>query len=165
MLQSGAAPQVRARQLLDNRVPPPVLAVGTAIVMVVLSRLSSPFAISAGLRYAVVGALLLFAAVMGGRAFAAFARARTTINPVNIDAASTLVTAGVYRVSRNPMYVSLTSLLLAVAVFLANAWAFAGPVLFALFINRFQIVPEERVMQAKFGQAFIDYRTRVRRWL
>ena len=84
---------------------------------------------------------------------------------MQIENASALVTTGVYRVSRNPMYVALTSLLTALAVYLANGWAAVGPVLFALFITRFQIIPEERIMQAKFGDAYADYQRRVRRWL
>jgi hypothetical protein len=89
----------------------------------------------------------------------------TTINPVAIDTASILVTSGVYRISRNPMYVGLTSVLAALGVGLGSGWALVGPVVFVLFITRFQIVPEERVMLAKFGAEYGAYRDTVRRWL
>jgi protein-S-isoprenylcysteine O-methyltransferase Ste14 len=84
---------------------------------------------------------------------------------VDIEAASTLVTGGVFRYTRNPMYVALTALLLAWTAWLAAPWAAFCPVAFALFITRFQIIPEERVLRAKFGRAYEDYAQRVRRWI
>ena len=91
----------------------------------------------------------------GGKARAASQRAR----------AKASMTSGIYRITRNPMYVGMTLLLTAWTAGLGSAWLLAGPLLFALFITRFQIVPEERVMQAKFGDAYTRYRQQVRRWL
>ena len=110
-------------------------------------------------------ALGLIALTFGASGIVAFRLARTTINPVRIDQASRVVTGGIYRVTRNPMYVGLTALLTMWAVWLAVPLALLGPVLFALFTHRFQILPEERVMSAKFGREYQDYRLRVRRWL
>lgn len=95
----------------------------------------------------------------------AFFQVRTSINPLRPDKASVLVTHGIYRVTRNPMYVGLLFLLTAWAVFLASPWALLGPGLFVVTMNRFQIAPEERVMREKFGKDFEDYVARVRRWL
>ena len=150
---------------LENRLPPPVAALAVALAMLVTAWSTPALALPAAVRFGGAALLFAFAGVMGAGAVRSFARAKTTINPVNIERASSLVTTGVYGVSRNPMYVALTSLLLALAVGLANGWTFAGPALFALFITRFQIVPEERTMQAKFGAAYAAYRGRVRRWL
>lgn len=94
----------------------------------------------------------------------AFRRARTTVNPLRPEKASTLVTDGVYGITRNPMYVGMACLLLAWACWLAGAWTFAGPVLFVAYITRFQIVPEERVLRERFGD-YAAYSSRVRRWL
>ena len=63
------------------------------------------------------------------------------------------------------MYVGLTLLVLGWAAFLCSAWALLGPVIFVLYISRFQITPEERVLSAKFGTAYTEYASRVRRWL
>ena len=158
-------PQETPRHPLDNRIPPPVLALVIAAVMVLVTRGAAPLAIPAPARYTVSSAFVAVAGFMILPAFAAFGRAGTTINPVRIDTASSLVTMGVYRFTRNPMYLALTCLLIALAVGLARGWAFAGPAIFALYITRFQIIPEERVMDAKFGDAYRDYRRRVRRWL
>ena len=73
--------------------------------------------------------------------------------------------SGIYRFTRNPMYLGLLMVLVAWAFHLSSASAFAGPLLFLFYIDRFQIVPEERVLVVKFGQAYSDYRSQVRRWL
>ena len=94
-----------------------------------------------------------------------FFRRRTTVNPLKPASAAALVTGGIYRFSRNPMYLGLATLLLAWAFYLGNLAALAGVALFVLYMNRFQIAPEERALEARFGAEYIAYRTRVRRWL
>lgn len=94
-----------------------------------------------------------------------FLRARTTINPLRPQNASALVTGGIYRWTRNPMYLGMATLLLAWGVWLANAGALAVISLFVAYLNRFQIAPEEGALQDRFGDEFAAYRARVRRWL
>ena len=94
-----------------------------------------------------------------------FRRARTTVNPTRPDTASALVATGIYRFTRNPMYLGLFLVLAGWSAYLANAAALAGPLLFALYIDRFQIVPEERALATKFGAAFDTYRRQTRRWI
>ncbi len=81
------------------------------------------------------------------------------------EAASTLVCSGVYRVTRNPMYLGLLLVLTGWAVHLSCAWTLIGPLAFKLYIDRFQIAPEERALSGKFGADYSAYATRVRRWL
>ena len=150
---------------LDARIPPPVMTLVTGIAMAAASWLVPATALPIAIRIGALVIALLIAGVFGGRAFRAFASAGTTINPVAINTASSLVTTGIYRVSRNPMYVSLTALLVALSLGLSNLWLLVGPLFFALYITRFQIVPEERVMSTKFGSEFEAYRKQVRRWL
>lgn len=152
-------------QGLENRIPPPLMMLATGGAMYLVSRSTAMMSLSGTFRWGAVTLYLLVAAATAVPAFRAFGKAGTTINPVKIDAASQLVTGGIYRVTRNPMYVGLTALLLALAVALSSPWTLLGPVFFVLFITRFQIIPEERVMQAKFGDAFTAYRQAVRRWL
>ncbi len=148
---------------LETRVPPPILMVLGALAMGAVS-FALPVA-APGWRWVAAAAIFAVAGVFGFPAIRAFARAGTTINPVRIEGASALVTGGVFGITRNPMYVSLTLLLLAVAAALGNPWALAGPMFFALWINRLQIVPEERVLRAKFGADYAGYCGRVRRWI
>jgi protein-S-isoprenylcysteine O-methyltransferase Ste14 len=76
-----------------------------------------------------------------------------------------LVTGGIYRYTRNPMYVGLVFVLVGWAAFLASLWTLVGPLACALYLQRFQIEPEERVLGERFGAAYADYAASVRRWL
>jgi len=98
-------------------------------------------------------------------AFVEFFRAHTTVNPHKPESASALVTSGIYRWTRNPMYLGLSILLLGWAVELGSLVGFLGPVLFVLLIQHVQIRPEERALRARFGEDYARYHARVRRWL
>jgi len=98
-------------------------------------------------------------------ALIAFARARTTVNPVEPEQAKTLVTTGLYRISRNPMYLAMALILLGSALRLSNIGVFIAPALFVWSITMFQIKPEERALQSIFGEDFTAYRQQTRRWL
>ncbi len=94
-----------------------------------------------------------------------FRRATTTMDPRVPHEASSLVTSGVYRFSRNPMYLGFLFILTGWAIFLSNWLAFVFLPLFILYINRFQVVPEERHMLDKFGKEYREYIGKVRRWI
>lgn len=106
-----------------------------------------------------VGFLVALAGVL------AFRRAKTTVNPLTPEATTAMVTSGIYRFTRNPMYLGFLFVLAGWAMYLSNLLAFAFLPLFALYMNRFQIVPEERALCAKFPDAFTAYKRSVRRWL
>ncbi len=84
---------------------------------------------------------------------------------MKIERASNLVNWGSYQYTRNPMYVALALLLLAWTVWLASPVLLLGPTFFAVFIDRFQIAPEERFLQQKFGADYAAYRKKVRCWI
>lgn len=94
-----------------------------------------------------------------------FRRARTTVNPLNPAATSALVVSGIYRITRNPMYLGVLMCLLGWALYLGGAGGFVWPAVFVAWMNRFQIVPEERALRARFGAGFENYRACVRRWI
>jgi protein-S-isoprenylcysteine O-methyltransferase Ste14 len=148
---------------LEARVPAPIIALGVAGAMWLVSgNVSSP---DAGVREVVATVALQLSAVLAIAAFGGLWRAGTTFNPIYPERATKLVTNGVYAISRNPIYLSLLLLLIAYAIRLWSLYAAAGPALFVAYISRFQIVPEERALEAKFGVAFTDYKRRVRRWI
>ena len=95
----------------------------------------------------------------------AFRKAKTTVNPLAPNRSTAVVSTGVYRITRNPMYLGMALILLGLALYLASPWALLGPLVFAAFITRFQIQPEERALTARFGAAYTAYCTQVRRWL
>ena len=95
----------------------------------------------------------------------AFRRAQTTVDPFHPDKASSLVTQGIYRHSRNPMYLGMLLVLIAWALYLSSGLSLILTFLFVPYMSRFQIMPEERVMREKFGDAFDLYCKDVRRWM
>ena len=152
-------------QALELKIPPPAVAVLIAGAMwgisLVAPLLEAPMFIR-------VAAALAIALAGGGFSLAgviSFRRARTTVNPMKPETTSSLVCSGIYRVTRNPMYVGLLFVLVAWAVFLSSAWALLGSLAFVLYIDRFQIAPEEKVLLAMFGTSYSAYKSRVRRWL
>ena len=150
---------------LEARIPPPALAAAIAGAMWATSRLAPLLQIPGALRLGTAAAVLLVGIGFSVGGVLAFRRARTTLNPTKPEQASSLVRSGVYRVTRNPMYVGLLCVLVAWAVFLSSAWALLGPLIFVLYIGRFQIAPEERALAKLFGSEFADYQVKVRRWL
>lgn len=111
---------------------------------------------------------LVISAIGGGFCAAgvlAFRRVQTTLNPVDPGASTTLVVDGVYRLTRNPMYLGFALLLLAFAVWLGTVSALLLVPLFMAYLQNLQIKPEEDALHARFGDSFDAYRQRVRRWL
>ncbi len=103
--------------------------------------------------------------VVAGLGVVAFRRARTTVNPLQPAAASHLVVAGIYRHTRNPMYLGMLLVLLGWGLFLGNALGLGLALLFIPLMNRLQIGPEERILTNLFGRQFTTYQSTVRRWL
>jgi protein-S-isoprenylcysteine O-methyltransferase Ste14 len=119
-----------------------------------------------GLKLLLTGLLAAVGLAFDLAGLRAFLARRTTINPLRPERASSLVTDGVYRITRNPMYIGMVFLLLAWGLYLADAAALLlGPVAYMLYLNRFQIGPEERVLLGLFGEEYRGYMARVRRWL
>lgn len=124
-----------------------------------------------GLRIDIPFALpLAVALAAGGLAFEAwglamFLRAGTTANPMRPGKASTFVTGGPYRITRNPMYLGWLPVLAGWAVWLGSPASLLALPLFIAYLTRFQIGPEERALREKFGEAYDAYSARVRRWL
>jgi protein-S-isoprenylcysteine O-methyltransferase Ste14 len=137
-----------------------------AICALLMWLLAFP-ALDFGLPYrAELAALFIVVAmVIGLSAVWGFHRAKTTLNPLAPQSASALVASGIYRWTRNPMYLAMLLVLAGWACIVSNGAALAILPLFVAYLNRFQIAPEERALRARFGAAFDDYRRKVRRWL
>ena len=150
---------------LELKIPPPAVALVFALLMWFAAPLSQTINLSPSVRigFAIVLAILGQSISVAG--MIRFRRAKTTINPVKASAASSLVTGGVYQLTRNPMYVGLSLTLLAWAVFLASPMTLLFLPLFVLYIHRFQIIPEERVLTSIFGAEYAEYKNKVRRWV
>lgn len=150
---------------LELKVPPPAVVLLIGAAMWGASLIGAPVAIPDGIRHVVTAAIALAGGGIDLAGLISFRRARTTVNPLKPGNASSLVTSGIYRLTRNPMYLGLLLVLLAWVVFLSSVWALAGPVAFVLYINRFQISPEERILATMFGAHYSDYKAKVPKWL
>ncbi len=150
---------------LELRIPPPMVGVAIGAGMWALARVLPTLQLPklAGPSVAITLAAIGAAIALGG--VVSFRRARTTVNPLKPETSAALVSTGVYSFTRNPMYLGMALVLLAWAVYLSSIWSLVGPVLFALYITKFQIIPEERVLDRLFGEPFAEYKKRVRRWL
>jgi len=150
---------------LELKVPPPAVALVIAVLMWLLSLLAPAlaFTIPARLLIAIILAIAGVATAVAG--VTTFARAKTTVNPTTPQKSSSLVSWGIYSITRNPMYLGLLLELTAWTIFLSNPLPFLLLPAYMIYINRFQIAPEERALASLFGRDFAAYQSRVRRWI
>ena len=160
-------PEIVTMSALELKIPPPLVAAAVAGCMYGAAALlpHTVLALPPAMRLGAALALAAAGACLDLAGLVSFRKARTTVNPLNPQSSSAVVTTGVYRFTRNPMYLGMALILLGWTLYLASPWGLLGPLVFAAYITRFQIVPEERALQARFGAAFTAYRARVRRWL
>lgn len=142
-------------------VPPPVFALAAGIAQ----HLLAPDRPAGGPRKVAAAAIAAASLGLDASAMAAFRRHHTTVNPLDPARASSMVTGGAFRLTRNPMYVGMAGLLTAHAV-RRGGWLTPLPIAaFVVLIDRLQIPAEEAAMERNFGEAYDDYRARVPRWL
>lgn len=167
MVVNSSTPPPGPKRLhrLDLAVPPVLVAV----LLVLFGWLAAALlpAANFNLRWGVAAAAGIAVAVLciaaGG--VIAFRRARTTVNPIKVGTSTALVVTGVYRFTRNPMYLGFLLFLLSAALLLGNAVAFLMLPAFVAYMNRFQIAPEEAALKSLFGADYEAYQSRTRRWV
>jgi protein-S-isoprenylcysteine O-methyltransferase Ste14 len=146
-------------------IPPLLVVVMTCVLMWLVSAITSRIALPDTLRYSgfllfvLTGTLVALAGVL------CFRRANTTVNPLQPQQTRALVSTGIYRWTRNPMYLGFTACLIGWAIFLASPVALLLVAGFIIYIQELQIKPEERALTVLFGDTFLAYKSRVRRWL
>ncbi|MCY1285356.1 Phospholipid methyltransferase [compost metagenome] len=150
---------------LEHRVPPPLVAIVFGALMWLISPQVPDIDASASWQIAASVAVLLVGVAVCLAGVLSFLYARTTVNPLRPETASALVSSGIYRYTRNPMYLGFAIALVAWSIYLASPVALLGVAGFMLYMNRFQIGPEEEALARLFREDFVAYRTRVRRWL
>jgi protein-S-isoprenylcysteine O-methyltransferase Ste14 len=150
---------------LDLKVPPLVVMAVIAGLMWLAARAAPAMGLAFPARPAIALGLAATGVGVAVAGVVSFRLAKTTVNPLKPGTASSLVVAGIYRVTRNPMYLGALIVLIGWAVFLANALAFVVAATFVLYLNRFQIIPEEKALMTRFGPEFAAYCGKVRRWI
>jgi protein-S-isoprenylcysteine O-methyltransferase Ste14 len=152
-------------QSLELKVPPVALGLITA-ALIWLGAWSVPrLTFQVPGRYLFAGGVALVGALVSILGVVSFKRAKTTVNPMKPESTSSLVVAGIYRVTRNPMYLGFLLILLGWAAYLSNVLALLPVAGFVIYMTAFQIRPEERALDALFGPEFAAYKEQVRRWI
>lgn len=150
---------------LELKVPPPAVLLVTGALMWFVARALPQFGYVFPGRDLCAAAIACAGIITGAVGVIAFKRARTTLNPMKPELSASLVVSGIYARTRNPMYLGLLLILTGWAVYLSNILVFLLLPAFVLYLNRFQIEPEERALAKLFGQSFAAYQARSRRWL
>jgi protein-S-isoprenylcysteine O-methyltransferase Ste14 len=150
---------------LELKIPPVAVGLIVALLMWLTSLAAPAFGFIFPGRFPCSTGLVLFGAAISISGVVSFRRAKTTVNPTTPAAASTLVVSGIYNFTRNPMYLGFLIALLGWGVFLSNALAIVFIPGFVIFMNRFQIRPEEQALASRFDRDFSAYKARVRRWV
>ena len=146
------------------KIIPPLVVLLFGGIMYVLDRFLPVGEFDFFGRSLLIKALFLAGLLIAILAFIQFARHKTTTNPRQLEKVNSLVTNGIYKISRNPMYLSLLLFLLAWGLYLGNAFNAVTAAAFVSYMNAFQIRPEEEVLKQKFGSVYIQYCKAVRRW-
>ena len=149
--------------MIQNKIPPPIVTLFFGLC-IYFSRdyfLSYEYKLLDILSYMCyfIGLCILILAVNS------FKKQSTTVNPIKIENASSLVTSGVFEYSRNPMYLGMALILLGLALMFNMIGGILFTLLFTIYITKFQIKPEEEVMERLFGEDFLKYKKNVRMWL
>ncbi len=150
---------------LELKIPPPIVALLCALIMWAIASQTLLYFIRPELKWAFIVIFVVIGISFDIAGLLAFRNKKTTVNPLHPEKSSSLVTHGIYRITRNPMYCGMAAFLIAWAVYLDSPIALLGLPIFIFYISHFQIIPEEKILSKLFGETFTNYQTQVRRWL
>ncbi|GLR74206.1 methyltransferase family protein [Aliivibrio sifiae] len=150
---------------LELRIPPPLVMLLFMATVFVFDYIA-PFNLFylPWLSYVLVISLIVLGGVIALWGVKKFREAKTTVNPLKPESSSSLVNSGIYQYTRNPMYLGLLLTLLSSVAYTQHPLGLVSALGFVLYINRFQIEPEEKMLGTLFGDEFVEYTNRVKRW-
>ena len=150
------------KKYLNTKIPPPIvtlLCIGIIYLFENQIEYSEPDLKAVGIIFLILGLIIIFSAVLK------FIKTKTTVDPTRPHKTSNLVINGIYKITRNPMYLGMLFLIMAYAIYNNNVMGCIIIPIFIFYINKFQIEPEEIEMRKKFGESFENYCKKVNRWL
>lgn len=150
---------------LALKIIPPVQVIFSVGLMLTLKYFFPQYHFYLTLNDPIIILLIASASIIGALALYDFHKHKTTFHPHTPEKTSTVVDSGIYAYSRNPMYLALVLILLAIALYLKNLTCFAIIPIFIWYITRYQIKPEEEMLDKLFPNNYQAYRSKVRRWL
>ena len=150
------------KKYLNTKIPPPIvtlLCIGIIYLFESQIEYSEPDLEAVGIIFLILGLILIFSAVLK------FIKTKTTVDPTRPHKTSNLVITGIYKITRNPMYLGMLFLIMAYTIYTNKVVGSIRIQIFIFYINKFQIEPEEIEMRKKFGESFENYCKKVNRWL
>ena len=145
------------------KIPPPLIVLILVISIFFSSKkidlIHIPFQLPISIFILSVGILIFINPVMQ------FIKSKTTINPIKLEETNKLVTSGIFKYSRNPMYLGMLMIIISTSIFYLNIYSILTPFLFVFWINKFQIKREEVFLTKKFGKEYLSYKNKTRKWL
>ena len=150
------------KKYLKTKIPPPIvtlLCIGIIYLFENKIEYSQPDFKAIGIIFLILGFIIIFLAVLK------FIKIKTTVDPTRPHKTSNLVISGIYKITRNPMYLGMLFLIIAYTIYTNNVVGSITIPIFIFYINKFQIEPEEIEMRKKFGESFENYCKKVNRWL
>lgn len=151
-------------KFLELKIPPLLLMLLFAAIMWSIAQITPAFMFLDSIKVVLLMVAVVTAVGLTLAGALEFRRAQTTVNPTAPESTSSLVTSGIYQFTRNPMYVGFFIALIGWGCFLGNVYALVFSLLFVPYMNKFQILPEEKMLFQLFGQQYKDYCDSVRRW-
>ena len=148
---------------MNNKIPPPIVTFICGIAIYSSRTLFNQFFSYNNNKISLF--LLILGLAIFLSAVKSFRRQKTTVNPLEPKKASSLVTSGIFKFSRNPMYLGMLIVLLSISFNFNLMGGIITSLFFYVFITKFQIIPEEAAMNELFGNEFIDYSNKTRRWI
>ena len=145
------------------KIPPPILVlILTSLVYFSSTKLESiylPYRQKVSVLILIIGIVVIISPVFD------FIKSKTTVNPIKFQNVNRLVTTGIYRYSRNPMYLGMILIIISTTVYYLNFLSVFSPIIFYIWINKFQISREEIFLEGKFGNEYLKYKSKTRRWI
>ena len=150
---------------LELKIPPIIQVIVIGILMIVSSAYLPAIGVSIWARTYLALVVFIVGMYFSLAGVFEFRRKRTTVDPRYPGNVSALVDSGIYQISRNPMYVGFALFLFSIVIFFCSPLLLLGVFAFVLFMNRFQISPEEAYLSNAFGEEYESYKQKVRRWV
>ena len=145
------------------KIPPPILVlILTSLVYFSSTKLESiylPYRQKVSVLILIIGIVVIISPVFD------FIKSKTTVNQIKFQNVNRLVTTGIYRYSRNPMYLGMILIIISTTVYYLNFLSVFSPLIFYIWINKFQISREEIFLEGKFGNEYLKYKSKTRRWI
>ncbi|CAM2835699.1 isoprenylcysteine carboxylmethyltransferase family protein [Vibrio mytili] len=150
---------------LELKIPPVAVFLLVTLIMYCVKEVTPGFMIHVPFDDFVVSALVILSGFIGIAGVYEFRKVKTTVNPVKPEAASSVVNTSVFAYTRNPMYLALLLLIIALGLWWEHLSVIPCGILFVSYMNRYQIKPEERALERLFGDEYLKYKNRVHRWI